>query len=239
MTSPSHACNWPLLAGCAALSVPGVVASGDGGQTVAADVVAVTDSVVVIDVQAQTPQGAQRGWVVLGRSQSVVRVWRTLPQGSIDCEAAVQKFSDVLAGLRLDGVALDARQCGRHDAPFWAAAQRILDGNSPDARPPLDVTSPSLERLRATREAMAFGVGTGTRWAARFTGKSVVITRQGVTHATLPTGISPSPANGWVVVAPQGAMVVAYDAELRSFQMWIRRGPTWSSPALIDPLEAQ
>jgi hypothetical protein len=206
----------------------------------AADVVAITDDAVFIDVFGKTPKGPQLGWLVLNRRDaSVHRYWRELPKGlgRADCDGAMNDFSKALEQFDVGGVRLDARQCGRNDISAWAASQPVLNGGELKGR---YVTSLTLERLRATRSAFGFGSFVGTKWTARFTGKFVNVMRDGQSYASMPTGLSPpTPAAGWVVVAPSGGMACAFDSDFGGFQMWQREGGRWKSVLLVNALDME
>ena len=203
-----------------------------------ADVVAVSDEAVLVDLHMQKPGAVQRGWVILSRTAPYIRtLWRERPKamGTTDCNQAAREFAKTLDELHLDGVQLDARQCGKRDAPWWIAAQPML--TDPTRELPSNVTGVRRERLRATRESMAFGPFIGTRFTARFTGKAVNLTRDGQNFAHLPTGLQPTTATGWVVVAPSSAFIVAFDADDGRFQSWAHDQGRWGAIALVDPLE--
>lgn len=210
--------------------------------TMTAEVVAVTEETVLVDVHAQTGAGAYRGWLVLGRDGAKPRkLWRERPKaaGPADCDEATQKFAAVLAELHLDGVRLDARQCGRHDGPWWAASQPLADEPAaarPNDRLPLNVTVVSVDRLRRTRETMAFGTFTSKLWSARFTGKSLEVLRNRQPWASFQSAMTAAPG-AWVVVAPGGAFVVAFDPQLGHLQAWARQRGAWRTLALVDPVE--
>jgi hypothetical protein len=142
--------------------------------------------------------------------------------GQADCAEATDKFSKVLQERNIVGVTLDARQC-KNDKPASAGGRRV--------------TMPSDERAAATRAQMAFPAYAGKRWVASFTGKSLSITRDGMSYGNVPTGLQPTTTTGWVVVSPNGALMAAFDAGYGGFQLWVRNNNQWKSVALVDPLE--
>jgi hypothetical protein len=226
---------------CITLMVLSLGARAGRAAELTAEVVAVSDEAVLVDVHATTPHGPQSGWLVLtGRpAGSVQRFWRELPKelGGADCDKAMSAFSKVLEQRSIGGVQLDARQCGRNDKPFWAASQVLLDGKAVNGR---FITWLTVERAKATRDQTAYGPFPGTRYAGSFTGKFLNLTRDGLSFAALPTVFSPpSPQAGWVVVAPGGALVAAFDADYGGFQVWIRSGTRWRSALLVNALDLQ
>src|SRR4051794_31855973 len=73
----------------------------------AADVVAITDDVVFVDIHGKTPKGPQNGWLMLSRKEPQVRrFWRELPKdlGKGDCDGAMNDFSKALEESDVGGV---------------------------------------------------------------------------------------------------------------------------------------
>jgi hypothetical protein len=213
-------------------------ASSARADELAADVVAISDEAIYLDVHGRTSRGPQHGWLMISRTEpNVRRFWRELPKelGHADCDLAMNQFSKVLEQQNVGGVQLDARQCGRNDKPWTAAYQPMVDGKpAPTIR---YLTSASLERLRANRYGTAYGAFAGTKWQAHSTGKFISLMRDGQSFASLPTGLSPTPATGWVIVSPSGGMAVAFDADFGGFQLWVRAGGRWKSVALVNALD--
>jgi hypothetical protein len=229
-----------MLRAIAPLVVLGLLAAGAHADKsdLTADVIAVSDEAVLVDLHLQKSGAVQRGWVILSRTAPYIRtLWRERPKtaGPTDCPQSAREFAKVLDELHLDGVQLDARQCGKRDATWWVASQPLIADPTRD-RPP-NVTGVRAERLRATRDSTAFGPFVGTRFSARFTGKAVNLTRDGQSFAHLPTGLQPTVATGWVVVAPSSAFIVAFDADDGRFQSWAHDRGRWGAIALVDPFE--
>jgi hypothetical protein len=184
----------------------------------------VEDNAVLVDLHAPH----QRGWLVIAKKAPHVRkIWRELPKEKVDCAFVARHFGKVLDELQVGGVQIDARQCGRHDAPWWAASQGTGER-------PLNVTVVSVERVRATRESMVFPALAGKRWAARVSGKALDIYRDAAPLAHLPTGLTPTPNGGWIVVSPGADLIVACDPGDERLQGWIRDGTRWLSFVVAD-----
>jgi len=219
----------------AVLLIFGAPVARAGEGEVAADLVAITDETVFVDVHAR----AQHGFLAIARDGQVKRFWRELPKGSADCanccDRAMAELAQLLEAQSIGGVRLDARQCGRHDGAWTALLQPMVDGKpAPTGR---FVTSLTLERLQANRRALAFGPFVGARWSARFTGKLLNLDRDRQPFMSMPTGLSPQVATGWVAVSPNAGMVIAFDGEYGGFQLWIRASGRWRSIALINALD--
>jgi hypothetical protein len=72
----------------------------------------------------------------------------------------------------------------------------------------------------------------------RPTGKSLDLSQDGRPYARLATGFALG-AKGWVVVAPGGLLVVAFDPEDGRLQVWQRTMGRWATVAVIDPLDKE
>src|SRR4051812_27845973 len=112
-----------MLRAIVPLVVVGLLAAGAHADKsdLTADVIAVSDEAVLVDLHLQKPGAVQRGWVILSRTAPYIRtLWRERPKpaSSNECPQSARELAKVLDELHLDGVQLDARQCGKRDTPW-------------------------------------------------------------------------------------------------------------------------
>lgn len=182
---------------------------------------AINDEVALVDYRTSACSDAQSAWLLVDlRSGAVRRFVHEQSYGTLakSCAAVTAELQEALATHHLDGVVLDAAQCGAHDDAWQLQMQALLDAdfgrqwNADPSRP--NLVRLTKERAQQTSAAIADGPFAGRAFAVSHKGTRTTLRRDGklVAELTHARGADPQ-SRRFVAVSPGGKSLLVGHTE--------------------------